>query len=100
MREGSEMDEEKGQKGRRRLPPWLILGFALIAVLLFVPLLRGGSGEKTEEVSLQTFAQEVEAGEAERIVIKGDKLTLEREDGTEVQSRKEEGISAIETLPF
>ncbi|MCH8919752.1 MAG: ATP-dependent zinc metalloprotease FtsH [Chloroflexi bacterium] len=98
MREGNEMDEKKEQKGRRRLPPWLILGFALIAVLLFVPMLRGGSGEETEEVSLQTFAQEVEAAEAERIVVKGDKLTLERQDGTEIESRKEEGISAIETL--
>ncbi len=92
------MEEGKEDKPRRRLPPWLILGFALIAVLLFVPLLRGGSGEEKEEVSLQTFAQEVEAGEAERIVVKGDKLTLERQDGTEIESRKEEGISAIETL--
>ena len=92
------MDEQKEQKGRRRLPSWLILGFAAVALVLFVPLLRGGSDEETEEVSLQTFAQEVEAGEAERLVVKGDKLTLERQDGTEIESRKEEGISAIETL--
>ena len=92
------MEEERDDKTRRRPAWWLFIGLALVAVVLFIPLLRSGSGEETGDVSLRTFAQEVEAGNAERIIIKGDKLILERPDGTEIESRKEEGISAIETL--
>ncbi|MFQ5814800.1 MAG: hypothetical protein ACE5I2_16605, partial [Anaerolineae bacterium] len=73
------MEKERNDKTRRRLPWWLIFGFALVAGLLLLPLITSGSGEQTEEVSLRTIAQEVEAGQAERIVVKGDKLTLERQ---------------------
>ena len=94
------MEEGKGDKPRRRLPWWLIVGFVALVLLVFVPLIGGGDDKKTEEVSLLAFAKAVEeAGETDRIVVKGDKLTLEREDGTKVvKTRKEEGISAIETL--
>ena len=92
------MEQAKNDETRRRVPWWLILGFAALALLLFIPLLSGGDGGETEDVSLLAFAQEVEAEQAERIVVKGDKLTLERQDGTEIETRKEEGISAIETL--
>ena len=92
------MEQNVNEKTRRRVPWWLIAGLVVAAVVLLLPLIRGSSAESTEEVSLRAFAQEVEAGQAERIVIKGDKLTLERSDGTEIESRKEEGTSAIETL--
>ncbi len=93
------MDEDRNEgKPRPGLPWWIIVGFGLVALLLFISLLSSGGGRDTEDASLRTIAQEVEAGEAERIVVKGDKLTLERQDGTEIESRKEEGISAIETL--
>jgi cell division protease FtsH len=92
------MDEERDEGTRRRIPPWLLIGLAVAAVLLFLSLLPRGSGDGTEEVPLQTFAQIVEDGEAERIVVKGDKLTLERPDGTKVESRKEDGTSTLETL--
>ena len=93
------MDEEKEVKPRRGLPWWLVIGFAAGALLLFIPLVSGGDGEETEDVSLPAFAKAVEeAGAADRIVVKGDKLTLERQDGTEIETRKEVGISAIETL--
>jgi cell division protease FtsH len=97
------MDEERNAKekengSRRGFPWWLILPFAVVAALLFLPFLRGGGGEEVEEVSLRTIAQEAEAGQAERIVVEGDKITLERPDGTKVESRKEADTSAIETL--
>jgi cell division protease FtsH len=92
------MDQERNEGTRRRIPPWFFIGLAMAAVLLFLPLLRGSSGDGTEDVPLQTLAQIVEDGDAERIVVKGDKLTLERSDGTEVESRKEDGTSALETL--
>jgi len=92
------MEQEMHDKTRRRISWWLSAGLAVAAVILLLPLIRGGSGAETEEVSLRMFAQEVEAGQAERIAVKGDKLTLERSDGTEIESRKEEGTRAIETL--
>ena len=96
------MEQSTNDKTRRRIPWWLIAGLAVAGVLFLFPLIRGGSDNGTEEVSLQEFAREVEAGveagEADRIVVKGDKLTLERPDGPEIKTRKEEGISAIETL--
>ena len=96
------MEEGKEDKPRRGLPWWLVISFAAFALLLFIPLVTSGDGGETEEVSLPAFAKAVEeAGEAERIVVKGDKLTLERTDETDetkVETRKEEGISAIETL--
>ncbi len=35
------MDEEKEVKPRRGLPWWLVIGFAAVALLLFIPLLSG-----------------------------------------------------------
>ena len=92
--------EEEGMNGgaKRGLPLWLALGLAFVALLLVFPLLRGGGGDETEQVSLRAFAQELQAGRGERIIVRGDKLTLERQDGTEIESRKEEGTSALETL--
>ena len=92
------MEQETKGKTRRRIPWWLLFGLVAAAILFVVPLLRGGSGESTEEVSLRMFAQEVEAGQAARIVVRGDKLTLERPDGSELETRKEAGTNTIETL--
>ena len=92
------MEQETKGKTRRRIPWWLLFGLVAAAILFVVPLLRGGSGESTEEVSLRMFAQEVEAGQAARIVVRGDKLTLERPDGSELETRKEAGTNTIEML--
>ena len=93
------MDESDKPKNRglQRSLLWPILGLVVVLGLL-VPLLRGSSDEETSGVSLRMLAQAVEAGEVERIVVKGDKLVLERLDGSRLESRKEPGISAFETF--
>ena len=92
------MDEEADKKPNRRIPWWAFAVIGVIAVLTLSQFVRGGSGGGAEEVSLRTFALEVQAGQAERLIVEGDQLTLERADGSKIESRKEESTSAIETL--
>ena len=92
------MDEEADKKPNRRIPWWAFAVIGVIAVLTISQFIRGGSGGGAEEVSLRTFALEVQAGQAERLIVEGDQLTLERADGSKIESRKEESTSALETL--
>ena len=92
------MDEEADKKPNRRIPWWAFAVIGVIAVLTLSQFVRGGSGGGAEEVSLRTFALEVQAGQAERLIVEGDQLTLERADGAKIESRKEESTSALETL--
>ena len=92
------MDEEADKKPNRRIPWWAFAVIGVIAVLTLSQFVRGGPGGGAEEVSLRTFALEVQAGQAERLIVEGDQLTLERADGSKIESRKEESTSAIETL--
>ena len=92
------MDEEADKKPNRRIPWWAFAVIGVIAVLTLSQFVRGGSGGGAEEVSLRTFALEVQAGQAERLIVEGDQLTLERADGSKIESRKEESTSALETL--
>ena len=92
------MDEVADKKPNRRIPWWVFAALGVIAVLTISQFIRGGSGGGAEEVSLRTFALEVQAGQAERLIVEGDQLTLERADGSKIESRKEESTSALETL--
>ena len=91
------MDDQEENR-RRRIPPWLILAFAALTLLFVVPIIAGNTGGGSEEITLQAVAREVEAGNVERVIVEGEDLTLVRNDGTEAESRKEEGTSTIETL--
>ncbi len=92
------MDENTDKKPSRRIPWWVFAALAVITALTLVQFVRGSSGDGAEKVSLRTFALEVQAGQAERLTVQGDKLTLERADGSKLESRKEETTSALETL--
>jgi len=80
------------------VPLWLILVLSALTLLLLVPFIAGNNGGGSEEITLQAVAREVEAGDVERVVVEGEDLTIVRTDGTEAESRKEEGTSTIETL--
>lgn len=94
------MENQPDQKepARKRVPLWLVLGLAVAVTIVVIPLVRGSSSSAGEDVSLRAFAQEVEDGEGAKVTVRGDKLTLERPDGSSIESRKEEGTSALETL--
>ena len=91
------MDDQTENRGRR-IPLWLILPLAALTLLLVVPIIAGSNGGGSEEITLQEVAREVEAGNVERVIVEGEDLTIVRTDGTEAESRKEEGTSTIETL--
>jgi len=91
------MDDQTENRGRR-VPPWLILALAALTLVFVVPTIVAGTGGGSEEITLQAVAREVEAGNVERVIVEGEDLTIVRNDGTEVESRKEEGTSTIETL--
>ena len=65
---------------------------------MLVPIIAGSNGGGSEEITLQAVAREIEAGNVERVIVEGQDLTIVRTDGTEAESRKEEGTSTIETL--
>ena len=92
------MDEEADKKPNRRIPWWAFAVIGVIAVLTLSQFVRGGPGGGAEEVSLGTFAAEVQAGQAERLMVDGGQLTRDREAGPHVSGRKGESTSAIETL--
>jgi len=91
------MDDQTENRGRR-VPPWLILALAALTLVFVVPTVVAGTGGGSEEITLQAVAREVEAGNVERVIVEGEDLTIVRTDGTEAESRKEEGTSTIETL--
>jgi cell division protease FtsH len=92
------MEGQVEEKAKRRIPWWLIAALVVTAGVLLLPLARGGGGDETEDVSLRTFAEAVEGALGGSVIVQGDKLTLERPDGSKIESRKEEGTSAFETL--
>lgn len=72
-----------------------IIGYVL-AVLLVGALLYslfGYSGQSVQEIPLSEVIERVDTGKIEKIVVKGDVLTLTTTDGKELRSRKESGVS-------
>jgi len=74
------------------------LGYGIV-VLLVVGLLYSlfnSDTTKVKEIPLSQVIEEVAAKRVDKIIIKGDELTVMGSNGTEYRSRKEEGTSLIE----
>ncbi len=82
----------------RRLLRWGIyfLLASLVAVFLYNQLAT--RQPETDIISIQALATEVKEGNVAQISIEGNTLQVERTDGTEVTSHKEDGVSLVETL--
>src|SRR4051812_33748855 len=89
---------KKGGEATRGRPAWWI---ALIVIVLAVSLYRGLSTTGTapvQQVPLNEVARLAESGSLEEIIVDGNDLTAVQHSGTRVQSRKEEGVSVVDTL--
>ncbi len=82
----------------RRLLRWGIyfLLASLVAVFLYNQLAT--RQPETDIISIQALATEVKEGNVAQISIEGNTLQVERTDGTEATSHKEDGVSLVETL--
>ena len=89
------MKEEK--QPRRRISPISIILIAGVAIFLVFALVGRGSGG-TPDLDISQVLQKAQAGEVERIVVKGDSLDVITKDGQTFDSRKEESVSIVELL--
>ncbi|MBN1218257.1 MAG: ATP-dependent zinc metalloprotease FtsH [Anaerolineae bacterium] len=71
----------------------------IILGAIFVPFFTG-QGTKPEAASLPGVVDAIEAGEIEKIIVRGDEIIATKTDGTTLTARKEANISAIEALQF
>ncbi len=92
------MSAKPREPGNRPATRWPLIIISVALSLTIVPLLLRGSGGSTETVPLRTLAEEIQAGQAERIIVRSDSLTLVRPDDSRIRSRKEAGIGATEAL--
>ena len=92
------MSAKPREPGNRPATRWPLIIITVALSLTIVPLLLRGSGGSTETVPLRTLAEEIQAGQAERIIVRSDSLTLVRPDDSRTRSRKEAGIGATEAL--
>jgi cell division protease FtsH len=92
------LNPKKDGEATRGRPAWWV---PLIVIVLLVSLYRGVSNANTapaEQVPLNTIARLAQEGDLRRVVVQGDNLTIVKNDGTRLQSRKESGVSVVETL--
>ena len=73
---------------------YLLIIVAVVAI--FIAILPNLGGE--EQPSLTQVVTWAQKGQVEEIVVKGDDLTIIRNDGEEVSTRKEEGTSIYEIM--
>ena len=92
------MSAKPREPGNRPATRWPLIIITVALSLTIVSLLLRGSGGSTETVPLRTLAEEIQAGQAERIIVRSDSLTLVRPDDSRIRSRKEAGIGATEAL--
>ena len=86
--------EQKPQ--RRRISPIFIALAAGLAVILAFSLFN--RGDDTEDLDISQVLFMAQAGELERIEVKGDSLKVFAKNGDTFKSRKEEGFSVAELL--
>ncbi|MGH2583924.1 MAG: ATP-dependent metallopeptidase FtsH/Yme1/Tma family protein, partial [Dehalococcoidia bacterium] len=80
----------------RRIPWWLIA--IVVTAVLFAGYLWLGRDGGTEKTPLSQVAEEVQAGQVQRIVVSGDSLKITLTDGTEQTSNREPDASLTESL--
>ncbi|HID87558.1 MAG TPA: ATP-dependent metallopeptidase FtsH/Yme1/Tma family protein, partial [Anaerolineae bacterium] len=73
---------------------WLLI---LVAAAIFSLRLLPSS-EKSEVMNITDVAREIKEGKIRKISISGDDLTIVREDGSRIASRKEHNVSVTEAL--
>lgn len=91
--------------GPKKTPPKKSLSSYIIsAVLMFAVLiglysaLSDVGGKKTEEIALSQVARMVDAGEVKTISVDGQDLSIVKNDGTKLKSKKESDAGIVETL--
>jgi cell division protease FtsH len=82
----------------RNLTRWAIYIVLAALVIFFLYNQFGGSRSQEEVLSLQTLASEIKQGNVEGITIDGATLSVQRTDGTEATTHKQEGTSLAEVL--
>lgn len=74
------------------------IALVIFIVLVSIYSLVVGSGKGDATISISELAQNVSQGQVTDIKVKGDDLTATYKDGTEKQSKKEEGTALTTTL--
>ena len=72
----------------------------LLTFLILITLYSfiSGTNQQKEEIAISQLAQDISAGEVEKIGIRGDSLVVTYADGTEKMSKKEEGTALTTTF--
>ena len=92
---GTTVQEPKGDNFLGRSWFWLVLA---VLVLFGSRFFFSRPTDTSNMIGLNEVAQYVSDGKASRIVVQGDLITVELDDGEEARSRKESGHSLLETL--
>ncbi len=94
------MKKNPNKKGKKSPRLWVQILNALFIFAMIVALysLISPSSKKEKNISLSEVASLVSAGEVDKIEVRGDSLTIFKEDGTTVKSKKEPEASLSDTL--
>jgi cell division protease FtsH len=82
----------------RNLTRWAIYVVLAALIVFFLYNQLGANRQEEEVLSLQALATEIKQGNIEGISIEGEELLVQRMDGTEATSHKQEGTSLAEVL--
>lgn len=102
LNKNEEEKKKDGGKGKKPEPKFLssiattVLVFMLITALYLT--LTNGSAKESVEIPVSELAKSVEAGEVQKVLIEGEKLTITYKNGEEKISKKEREASLSETL--
>ncbi|MBI5876198.1 MAG: ATP-dependent zinc metalloprotease FtsH [Chloroflexi bacterium] len=76
----------------------LLLAFILVLGLIVLSQLVPGTDPRATAAPLSAVADEIKAGNAQQIIVSDSQLRVVRRSGAPLTSRKEDGVSLIETL--
>jgi cell division protease FtsH len=82
---------------RPTIPAWAWI-LAILAIILGLQLFLSRRVNAPEDIPLNRVVQLVEQGRVERVVVTGDRLEVELEDGATYGSTKESGVGFLDTL--